>query len=568
MHDLVIKDAVVVDGTGAPGRPGDLAVDDGHIRQIGTVAEPGRATIDAAGRVVAPGFVDVHTHLDVQGFWDPTLSPTPLHGITTVFGGNCGFSVAPLRTDTADYLMRMLARVEDMPIDSLASAVPWDWTTTEEYLDRIDGTLTVNTGFMVGHSALRSAVMGADANQRPASPAEIDQMATLLAQGLAAGGLGFSSTNSPTHLDGDDLPVPSRHATPDEFVALAAVCRDHPGTSLEFIPGLAGPFGPGELELMTAMSRAADRPLNWNVMLPDASNVDVCLEKLRNGTAAAAEGARIVGLAITGPTNPPLRFRTLKLLDGFGALGALDDDAAVRLLSDPAERARLEEAATRVPWYRQWMTAWASVRILQTFGPATAGYEGQLIGDAAGAAATRPFELLCDIVVADRLRTVFEFEGPPDTRADWSARVDVWKAEGSLVGGSDAGAHIERLATFNYATTLLAEAVRHHGLLSVEEAVHLLTGRPADLYGLVDRGRLAEGAVADLVIFDVATVGPRPLRIADDLPGGSSRLFAGADGIGHVVVAGTEIVRDGAFTGARPGRVLRSGVDTRSPAMT
>src|SRR5215831_15763234 len=236
MLDLIIRGGTVVDGTGAPGRVADVGVDNGRITAIGAIDDTAKRTIDATGKVVAPGFVDIHTHYDAQVFWDTTLSPSPLHGVTTVIGGNCGFSIAPLGPEHGEYLMRMLARVEGMPLESLAQGVPWDWTTTAEYLDRLDNRLAVNAGFLVGHSAIRRVVMGEDATRRHASPGEQYEMERLLAEGLTAGGMGFSSSWATTHNDDEGDAVPSRHASMDELLSLCKVVAAHPGTTLEFIP--------------------------------------------------------------------------------------------------------------------------------------------------------------------------------------------------------------------------------------------------------------------------------------------------------------------------------------------
>ena len=222
MLDLAITGGTVIDGTGAAGRRADVGVRDGRIVAVGELTEAAVRTIDATGLVVAPGFIDLHTHYDAQAFWDGTLSPSPLHGVTTVMAGNCGFTIAPLagvdgaevRADDADYLMRMLARVEGMPLESLQQGVPWNWRTSAEYFDQLDGTLMPNAGFMVGHSALRRVVMHEDATERAATDDEIEQMKTLLRRGLAAGGMGFTSTWSPSHNDHLGHPVPSRAASP------------------------------------------------------------------------------------------------------------------------------------------------------------------------------------------------------------------------------------------------------------------------------------------------------------------------------------------------------------------
>jgi N-acyl-D-aspartate/D-glutamate deacylase len=554
-----------VDGTGARRRHGDVAIDGGRISRIGDVDEWGRRSINADGQILAPGFVDVHTHLDAQGFWDTTLSPSPLHGITTAIAGNCGFSIAPLRADTAGYVMRMLSRVEEIPVEALTNAVPWTWESTDDYLARVDGTLAINTGYMIGHSALRAVVMGPDATERRATASEIEDMSALLAAGLRAGGLGFSSSHSITHTDAEDRPVPSRQASREEFVALAAVCGHFPGTSLEIIVGPPGPFEPEKADLMVEMSRVARRPLNWNIMFPTAHNLDVCLQNLQFNAEVTARGARLVGLALQLQSQRPVRFRSLESIPGLGTVLALPDDELAALLSDPADRANFEATAAGVESWQRTLIRWSDYKVLEAIDERNQAYVGQLVGAIAARELRRPFDVLCDIVVSDRFRTVIALDNPPPSSADWEALVRVWTTPGALVGGSDAGAHLGKLSLFNYTTTLLEQAVRERGLLSLEHGVELLTSRPAELYGLVDRGRIAVGAIADLVLFDETVVATEPIRFVDDLPGGSSRLFAGASGIASVFVAGQEIVRNGCFTEARPGRVLRSGSDTRTP---
>jgi N-acyl-D-aspartate/D-glutamate deacylase len=238
MLDLKIVGGTIVDGSGAPRYRGDVGIKDGIIVALGAVGEDARETIDATGKIVAPGFIDVHTHYDAQVFWDPTLSPSCYHGITTVFGGYCGFSIAPMSADAATYLMPMLARVEGMPLDSLKAGVPWNWTTFESYLKQFEGTIAINAGFLAGHSTIRRIVMGPRAVTDRASRAEIDEMKKMLRDAIKQGALGFSTTVSPSHNDADGNPVPSRAASMEEILELYSVIGEYEGTVAEMLPGV------------------------------------------------------------------------------------------------------------------------------------------------------------------------------------------------------------------------------------------------------------------------------------------------------------------------------------------
>jgi N-acyl-D-aspartate/D-glutamate deacylase len=570
MLDLVIRGGEVVDGTGAARRRADVGVRDGRIVEIGTVDESATRTIDAGGRVVAPGFVDVHTHYDAQVFWDPTLSPSPLHGVTTVVGGNCGFTIAPLVPSEADYLMKMLARVEGMPLDALAAGVPWDWTTTAGYFDQFDGTLSVNAGFMVGHCALRRVVMGERSVGEPATDNDLAAMSSMLRESLAAGGLGFSSSWAETHNDADGEPVPSRHATAEELIALCRVTGEHPGTSLEFIP-TARDFTERHLDIMARMSAAARRPLNWNLLTVSAMNGTFVEQRLAAGDLAREMGAKVVALTIPEPPRPRMSFLSGFVLDalaGWAKPMALPLAEKLALLADPVRRHELEAQARGTQGMIRAISNWERLVFLETFATENAGYVGRTVGDVAAERGQSAFDTLCDIAIADDLRTAFSTPEFGNDRADWEARVAVWRDGRAVIGASDAGAHLDLLATFNYTTTTLAKAVRQHEVLPLEEAVNLLTDVPARLYGLRDRGRVTTGAHADLVVFDPATIAPGPVFTRTDLPTGAARVYGEAEGIDEVIVNGTVIVEHGAFTDARPGTLLRSGHDTETPALS
>jgi N-acyl-D-aspartate/D-glutamate deacylase len=570
MHDLVLKGGQVIDGTGQPRRRADVAITDGQVVQIDDNVGLAQRTIDVQGLLVAPGFVDVHTHLDVQAFWDPTLSPSPLHGVTTVFAGNCGFTVAPLDEEAGPYLMRMLARVEGMPLASLEVGVPWDWRSSEEYFQRYAALRpAVNVGFMIGHSALRRVVMGQAAVERKSTPEELAAMQELLRAGLRAGGIGFSSTVSRSHNDADGVPVPSRHASFDEIVALAGVCGEFAGTSLELLPH-AGPTFPVEvIDLMARMSVAAQRPLNWNALPVRADNIAETESKLSASDYARERGGKVIALSVPSSSRGLLNFDSgfvLDMVNGWDSFFRLSREERLRRLSDPAERARLEEIAAPSDALPN-LVNWSSYEIAETFSPDAKRYEGRLVGDIASEEGKTPFDALLDIVVTDDLKTRIVRKYTLLTAADWEQRAKRYTDPRVLVGASDAGAHLDMIGTFNYTTRLIAALVREHGFLSAEDAVHLLTQAPAELYGLKDRGVLAEGAMADVVVFDESTIGSHELATRADLPTGAERLYAGATGIEHVLVSGEPIVEGSEFTGARPGVVLRSGRDTNTPSL-
>jgi N-acyl-D-aspartate/D-glutamate deacylase len=567
MFDCLIKGGTLVDGSGAPRRTADVGIEGGRIAAIGRLDAPARRTLDARELVVAPGFVDIHTHYDAQAFWDGTLSPSPFHGVTTVVGGNCGFSIAPLSREAAPYLKRMLARVEGMPLESLEAGVPWDWTTFAEYLARLDGRLAVNAGFLVGHSALRRVVMGEAAIGEVADDAALREMVELLRASLAQGGLGFSSSAAPTHNDSEGRPVPSRFATREEFLALARAVRDFPGTTLEFIPTV-GAFSEAQQDLMASMSLAANRPLNWNVLgvasyAPKASEA-----QLAASDYAAARGARVVALTPSQVMKLRINLATGFIFDalpGWAAVLGLPLPERMRALADPAVREQLQKGATsEAAGALRAIANWENMAIEETFEPANAALAGRKIGALAKERGVAPLDALLDLALSEELRTSFSPFIPGDDEASWKLRAAVWRDPRTVIGASDAGAHLDMIDTFTCTTSLLATGVREKGLLPLEEAVHQLADVPARLYGVRERGRLAPGWHADVVVFDERTVGPGPIHTRFDLPAGAGRLYAEAEGIEHVLVNGTEIVRGKQATGARPGTVLRSGRDTET----
>jgi len=569
--DLTVRGGLVVDGTGAPARRADVAVEGGRVVAVGDVDGPTRREIDAADCVVAPGFIDLHTHYDAQLAWDPTASPSPLHGVTTVFGGNCGFSLAPAGPEHADYLTRMMAKVEGMPLTALQAGLDWTWSGFGEWLDRFEGAIGVNAGFLVGHSTLRRVVMGDDAVGGVAGEAQLAGMETLLHAALAEGAMGFSTSQAHTHHDGDGSPVPSRAASRAELERLAAVVADHPGTTVEMIvPGCLNGFSPDEVDLLTRMSVLSGRPVNWNVLAATGANPEGTASQLAASTTAEAAGGRVVALTLPHTMDLRLSFEHGAILDGlpgWGEFFARPVDDRIAALEDPVRRRALDERAqSDEAGILRYLADWGRLVISETHAPANAGLEGSSVAEVAARWGVPAWDAICRVLVADRLRTGFAVPIPA-TDDDWAARARTWRDPRALVGGSDAGAHLDTMCGAVYSTTLLAEGVRRRGLVTLEEAVQMLTEAPARLYGVVDRGRVAEGYWADLVVFDPDRVAPGGLRTRDDLPGGASRLYAGATGMEHVLVNGTEVVTHDALTGAVPGAVLRSGTDTRTVAV-
>lgn len=573
MLDTAIRGATVIDGSGSPGRTADVGIRDGRVVAVGTVIEGAAREVDAAGLLCTPGIIDPHTHYDAQLFWDPTASPSSLHGVTTVIGGNCGFTLAPLAADDADYLRRMMAKVEGMPLAALEHGVPWNWSSFGEYLGRLRRKLAVNAGFLVGHCALRRSVLGEAGHDRAATTDEIAAMRRLLAESIEAGGLGFSSSQSRTHSDGDGRPITSRYAERDELLGLCAEVAAHPGTTVEYITnGCLDTFSDEEIDLMAAMSATARRPLNWNVLTVDARTRDKIDRQLHASTVAGQRGGRIV--ALTMPTLVPMNmsFRThcaLFLIPGWGDVLGLPEPERLRALQDPATRRKLDDLAhAKEAGVFRRLAGWGHYVIGDTYAPANAGLEGRAVADiaaerkAAGTGSGDAFDTLLDIVVADELRTVLWPIPPDHDEASWAMRAEVWDDDRVMIGGSDAGAHLDRMCGANYPTAFLADCLRGRKLVPVERAVALMTAAPADLFGLHDRGRIAEGARADLLLVDPETVGSGPAHLTHDLPGDSARLVADALGVVEVLVSGTVIVRDGKPTGELPGAVLRSGTDT------
>ena len=573
MLDYLIKGGTVVDGTGAKGRAADVGIRDGRIVAVGTVDEPASETIDATGLVVTPGFVDPHTHYDAQLFWDPYASPSNLHGITSIIAGNCGFTLAPLDPSNADYLLEMMCKVEGMSKAALVNGVPWNWSSFEDYLSKLDGNLGVNAAFLVGHTALRRHVMGERSVGEEATPEDLAAMQELLRAALDAGGLGFSTSLAFTHSDADGKPVPSRWASKDEVLALCSVVKDYEGTTLELVAdGCMNGFREDELDLITGMSVAGQRSVNWNVLTVDSARPDDYRGQLGLSEYARTRGGRVVALTMPILVGMNMNFRnfcSFWMLPDWRETMELPLDQKIARLSDPEHRIFLENrAASPDAGVFGRLTGWDRYIVGDTFSEANQGLKGRRVRDIARERGVRDLACMLDIAINDELRTVW-WPGPTDDDPEsWRMRAEAWTMPDVMLGGSDAGAHLDRMCGAPYTTSFLADCIRGQQLLPMEEAVRLITDVPARYFGLRQRGRIEEGWIADVVVFDPTTIGATDIELVNDLPGDSPRLFAGANGVEKVIVNGRLTVDNGKSTGELPGTLLRSGRDTSTVPLT
>jgi N-acyl-D-aspartate/D-glutamate deacylase len=544
--DLVIRGGTVIDGTGTPGLLADVAVEGGAITAIGPGLD-GDRRIDAGGCVVAPGFVDIHTHYDAQVFWDPGLTPSSWHGVTTVVAGNCGFSLAPLRPEHRELMIETLQNVEDMLPDTMRVGVDWDaFGTYGDYLTAVERRgVRINFGGFVGHTAVRLSVLGDQASDRSATAEEKAAMQALVAEAIDAGALGFATSFGPSHRGVGGRPVPSRLSDIGELLTLLAPLRDSRRGVVAMLPG-EGVTIPEVYDVQ----RAIGRPLTWTPML-------VMRNFPHEELLAANDAARRAGQDVWAQTavRPIVFQETLRrpfVLSSFPTMGALtgaSDDARAAAMADPEWRHRLQEEMAI------WTLAWGDITVSDS--PTRGDAVGRTIQDLAVEAGTTPLDTMLDLALADGFDTRLSI---PVANADPVAVAPLLRAEGVLLGLGDGGAHVGQLCDACYPTDLLGRWVRERGVMTIEAAVRKLTGEPAGFLGLSDRGVLAPGRAADICVFDPTTVAPGRLRRVRDLPAGGERLVADTGtGIRHLVVNGTPVRVDGEEVDldARPGTVLR-----------
>jgi N-acyl-D-aspartate/D-glutamate deacylase len=564
MHDLIIRGAEICDGTGAPRRRGDVAVTDGRIVDVGHVGGAASRTIVADGLVLAPGFIDLHTHYDCQVSWDRALTPSCWHGVTTVVMGNCGFTIAPCKPADRELLMRMLLYVEGMPTAALRAGIRWEWETFPEYLDTLERWQPgLNLAVFVGHSAVRYYVMGAAASERPATGAEIARMQEIVREALRAGACGFSTSESTTHFFGDGTPVPSRVAVRDEIRALAGVLREFGRGLTEVAPLhiIGSTESKAEDQCFYAgLAEASGRPVTWAPLLHNPFDPQGCFRLIEDARAAQARGVAVV---------PQVGCRPLEVRISFGASSIaiennpfwkpiLHKPAAERrtLFASAAFRDELRAMSPGGSWVAALGPSWKQIFLRYSPLEAHAQWTDVPLSDIASARGGDEVDALLDLSLETDLACQF---GIPILNTDETMVAQLIRHPAGILALSDAGAHVDTLSDQGFTTYLLGHWVRELQALPLEEAVRLLTSAPATLYGLHGRGEIRLGAAADLVLFDPDTVGLKRTELVADLPGGAARLLQRAVGVEYVIVNGAVLIDAGHQTDAHGGQVLRGG---------
>jgi N-acyl-D-aspartate/D-glutamate deacylase len=551
--DVVVRGGTVIDGTGARRRVADVAITDGVVSEIGD-GLGGRRVLDAGGHVVSPGFVDIHTHYDAQVFWDPALSPSCWHGVTSVVAGNCGFSIAPVRREHRELLVRTLQHVEDMSPATLFAGVPWDdFETFPQYLDAIErrGTL-LNYACYVGHTAVRIYVMGEAGYEREATDDEIRAMQQVVADALAAGAAGFATSASPTHNGDRGRPVPSRVADLDELRSLLRPLRDAKKGVAALLPGEKVKH-----DDVYDIQREIGQPLTWTALLT-VKGFPWHERIMAANTAARAEGVQVWPQVSCRPLVFQMNLRepfTFNMRASFQELMDRPDEERVKAYRDPAWRARAWEELSgkrgALP------VNFESLMVAES--PTHPELIDRRVVDVADERAVTPLDVMLDLSLEEHLETRF---WSVLANNDPDAIAELLPQETVLLGLADSGAHVSQLCDACFSTDFLGNWVRDKSVMPLEHAIHKLSGEPAAVFGLHDRGTIEVGKAADMVVFDDATVAPGPLRRIRDFPADGERLVADQpQGIRHVLVNGTVIREDGATVDgaldARPGRVLR-----------
>ena len=570
-YDLVIKNGMVVDGSGLPGYRTDVGIRGGRIVEMGRIEGGGAATLDAEGKVVAPGFIDIHTHYDAQVLWDPLLTSSPWHGVTTVIMGNCGFSLAPCLPRDRDYITHMFALVEGMNVTALRHGLDWRWQSFGEYLDSIQAReIGINVAAMVGHSSVRRFVLGEEASLRQATDAEIQQMKSLVRDAMASGAFGFTTSYQPTHYGGDGLPVPSRLATHDEVLELGSTLSEFRVGSIEIITETAvmgrDGLNPPDQRLITELSLRSRRPVNWNELHQAWDKPEAWKNSLDYMSRASKEGAQVYAVARCQPLEVLFTFkgltgsgnRSFEKWPGWKNVLSQPYEARVRSLADREVRSLLKSEADEQDSVAPEWNRLGRLAFMRSKRGKYRAFEGMSLAEISAKTGLHVVDILLGWSLDEDLEAEFAVVGIRN--GDIEAVRQILQSPHSVAGISDAGAHTDMLSGANYPTYLLRHWVKEVGLISLEDAVRRLTFVPASIYGMRDRGLLREGMAADVVVFDLNRVNGLPAERFDDFPGGTSRFGNRAEGIDYLIVNGRIAFEGGRHTGNLPGALLKSTV--------
>jgi len=555
-YDLIIRNGSIVDGTGVPRVAGDIAVSEGRIAAIGKVGESAEEVIDAAGQIVAPGFVDPHTHYDAQITWDSLLSSSAEHGITTVVMGNCGVGLAPCKPADREILAEDLVTVEGIDKEVLMAGVRWEWESYPQYLDAAEKNgSALNRAFLAPLAPFRTYVIGREANERAATPEETTRIAQLLHEAMEAGAVGITTTFNRQHIGHGGKPLSARLASREELGAYAGVLKKLDRGVMQFaLTKRYATLAEDEEETLKFMLEASGRPATWlslNNLVEMPGAIEAILDRIQ---PLIARGG--VPQILTRPLLFDMNLRRPFMFSEMTCARPLFDasfEKQMAIYADPAFRAAFKE---ELKLGRKWTTLARNVIVVAVENPALKPLEGKTVGEIADARGKDANDTFFDIAVDDNLNVKFVV---PRANTDHAGIGRLLKDSRTMIGLSDAGAHLDMLCESGYTTYMLGHWVREEKALTLEHAVKRLTSEPADFFGLKGRGRLQVGAAADICIFDEAKINsplrPTPVK---DLPAGGSRLYCKAEGISRVIVNGETIYRDGQATKARPGKVLRS----------
>jgi len=558
-YDLLIKNAKICDGTGAPAYGGAVAVTGGKIAATGKVTGTARREINADGLVLAPGFIDIHTHYDAQISWDPLLTSSCWHGVTTVLMGNCGVGVAPCRPAERTVMAWDLVNVEAMPYDVLLNGVSWEWESFPEYMAAIERRgIGLNAGFLVPLSALRFYVMGEAASERAANADEIRRMAHIFREAMRAGAYGFSLSLIPRHIGYQGKPLASRLASKEELSALGRVMRELKAGVIELaLVRQAGVLSDEDLDILLHLAQESQRPVTWLALIHMPNMPGTCEQML-----ARVQPFMEKGLSIPPQVNPrPVtQFYTLRNPFAFSEMpswkGAFNRtvEEQVALYRSPQFREAFRDdiKAGRGLLFRG---QWDRLHVTRVETEQNKQLLNQSIGEIAARLHKDPVDTLLDLAVEERAALGFTVSL---INADPEAVGKLLTLPNVLVGLSDAGAHVDQHCEAGVPTYILHEWVHKRQVLTLEEGVRRITSELADFLGLTGKGRVAPGMDADLVLFDPATVKPYPSEWVNDLPGGKPRLIERAEGVAYTLVGGNVLFAHNQYQGGLPGRIVRS----------